>query len=279
MTNEFLTGEEPATPETKPWYDGSDEDTVGYLKNKKWDTESPLKVLEAYRNLEKFHGVPADKILKLPVDDNPEAWGQIYNRLGRPETPDKYGYEAIKLPEGSELDKDIVSRFDAIFHKTGVSKSQRDAVLNEYLSFEATRIKEGADKLEQEKAVHINALKKEWGQHFDERVQLARQAFKAFLPEGLDKDVVAEAFENTIGLANAAKMFANLADKLGEDKFHDDSGATDRSFGYTREQAINDLNTLKAELKADSNRLSLYNSGKGMDYDKVMRLNKIISGA
>lgn len=266
--------------DVKPWYDGADQDTIGYLQNKKWDTESPLKVLEGYRNLEKFHGVPADKIIKIPTDDNQEAWGQVYNKLGRPETPDKYGFDSIKAPEGVELDKEIIGRFDQLFHKSGISKSQRDNILNEYVQFEAARSQDMAAKLEQEKTIQLDALKRDWGSKFDERVELAKRAFRSFLPEGLDKDEVASAFEASVGPAVAAKLFANLADRLGEDKFHDEANNTGATpFGYTREQAVNDRNNLMAELKSDRTRLDAYNRGKGLDYDKMARLNKIIAGA
>lgn len=263
----------------KPWYDGADDDIIGYLQNKKWDKESPLKVLEGYRNLEKFHGVPADKIIKLPSDDNPDAWDSIYSKLGRPETPDKYGFDSLKIPEGVDVNKERISKFDTIFHKSGITKSQRDYVLNEYLQFEAQVNQETQSKYEQEKAIQLDALKQEWGGKYDERLDLARRALKSFLPDGVDKDEVAAAFEMSVGPAIAAKMFANLADKLSEDKFHDDSGNNETKFGYSREQAVNDRNTLMAELKSDRTRLDAYNRGKGFDYEKMARLNKIIAGA
>lgn len=279
MTDQVTEPQNTPTQIDKPWYDGADADTIGYIQNKKWDKESPLKVLEGYRNLEKFHGVPADKIIKLPASDDPAEWGAIYDRLGRPESPDKYGMDSIQVPEGVELDSETVNKFDALFHQSGITKSQRDKILNEYVKFEGERTAAMQQKIDQETAIQVDALKKEWGSKFDERVDMARRAFKSFLPDGADKDAVAAAFEQSVGPAVAAKMFANLADKLGEDKFHDDSEPADQRFGYSREQAINDKNTLMNELKSDRSRLDAYNRGKGLDYEKMMRLNKIIAGA
>ena len=266
--------------DVKPWFDGADPETVGYIQNKGWDKESPLKAVEGYRNLEKFHGVPADQIIKMPKEGDTDAWNNVYSRLGRPESPDKYGMDSIKLPEGAELDSENIGYFDSIFHKAGISKAQRDAILNEYVGFEHKRTSELSTKFEQEKTIQVEALKKEWGAHYDERTELSKRAFKAFLPEGVNKDEVAAAFEASVGPAIAAKMFANLADKLGEDKFHDDGNSGgDRKFGYTREQATADRATLMSELKSDRTRLDAYNRGSGLDYDKMARLNKIISGA
>jgi hypothetical protein len=266
----------PQTPESKPWYDGADDDTVGFVQNKKWD--SPLKVIDAYRNLEKFHGVPADQILKMPKGDDIDGWNAVYNRLGRPEAPDKYGNDGLKLPEGIEPDAQLMSKFDDIVHRAGLTKSQRDAVYSEYFTIETQRAEEITQKIEQEKQIQLESLKKEWGDKFGERAELAKRAFRAVLPEGADKEVVAQAFEDTLGPALAAKIFANIADKFTEDKFHDGDAGPDR-FGYTREQAINDKSTLFSEIKTDPQRLATYNKGMGPDYEKVERLQKIIAQA
>ena len=273
---DLATGQ-PDANTNKPWYDGADADTIGYIQNKKWDAETPLKVVESYRNLEKYHGVPADQLIKIPKADDATAWDAVYAKLGRPESPDKYGFDTLSVPEGIEIDKNLIGKFDAIFHKTGATPAQRNAIINAYMQEEAAFAQEHNAKLEQEKAIQVNALKKEWGDKFDERVVLAKRAFKAFLPEGVDKEQVAEALEASLGTAVVAKLFANLAERLGEDKFHDDGGNDTAGFGYSREQAINDKNSLVKEIGADPGRLAAYNKGSGADYEKMMRLLKIIN--
>ncbi len=259
----------------KNWYDGADADTTGFIQNKKWD--NPLKAVNDYRNLEKFHGVPADQIIKLPKGDDTAAWDGVFNKLGRPEAPDKYGRDGLKLPEGFEVNDAELTSFDTLLHKAGLTKAQRDTALNGYFEAKSKEVSSTEEAFVQERAVQEAALKKEWGSKYDERVELARRAFKSFLPEGTDKDTVAAAFERTMGVAVTAKMFANLADKLSEDKFHEDAGTTDRKFGYTKEQAVHDRGALMSELKADPARLGNYNRGVGPDYDKMARLNKMIA--
>lgn len=56
-------------------------DDQAFLANKGW-ADSPQGLLDGYRNLEKLHGAPADKIIKLPND--PADMGEVYERLGRP---------------------------------------------------------------------------------------------------------------------------------------------------------------------------------------------------
>ena len=257
--------------QTKTWYDGADPDTVGYIQNKKWDAESPLKIVESYRNLEKFHGVPADQIIKLPKSGEP--MDAVYNRLGRPESADKYA-----PVEGIEFNADIMKRFDSKFHAAGLNNEQRSAILAEYGNFEKEIQAQNATAIEQEKAIQIDALKKEWGAHYDERLVLAKQAARAMLPDSAQRDEVFQAMESAIGPAVLAKMFANLADKLGEDKIHSGADGGNRQFGYTKEQALNDKNTLINEIKTDPQRLAMYNKGMGNDVEKLLKLNKILSG-
>jgi len=270
-------GQAEGSAGTKAWYEGADADTVGFIQNKKWD--NPLKAVGDYRNLEKYHGVPADQILKLPKSDDTAAWDAVYNRLGRPETPDKYGKDGLKLPEGLAVDDAKLNSFDALLHKNGLTKAQRDNVLNSYFEDMANTVGESDKTIEMERTSQEQALKKEWGSKFDERVELARRAFKAFLPEGVDKETMAATFEKNMGVGITAKMFANIADRMAEDKFHEDNGGSDRKFGYTKEQATHDKNALMSELKADPARLGNYNRGIGPDYDKMGRLNKMISDA
>lgn len=54
---------------------------------------------------------------------------KVYERLGRPETADKYEFKA---PEGKTLEPEIQKRFGAAFHKAGLSQEQAAEVVAEY---------------------------------------------------------------------------------------------------------------------------------------------------
>lgn len=262
-----------AAPAPKTWYEGADPDTVGYIQNKKWDAETPLKVVESYRNLEKFHGVPADQIVKLPKADDVEGWNGVYGRLGRPESADKYA-----PVEGVEIDAEALKRFDGKFHAAGLNDTQRKAILTEYDAYSKQMFEEQEKALAQEKSIQTEALKKEWGANYDERVDLAKRAVRSFLPDTEQREQTLQAIENAVGPAVLAKMFANLADRIGEDKIITGADSGQRAYGYTKEQAVNDRNVLMAEIKADPARLAAYNRGLGSDVEKLTRLNKIMAG-
>lgn len=268
-------GTTPAEGQVAPnWYEGADADTIGFVQNKKWDT--PLKAVEAYRNLEKFHGVPAEQIVKLPPADDVEAWGKVYNRLGRPETPDKYGLDGVKVPEGQEIIKDFLEGFDQKAHAAGLTKAQRDMLTNWYIETNVNSQQKDRETIAQQRAADMTELKSEWGQHFDERLELGRRVLRQALPQGSNKETLAAMVESVLGQKEAAKLFANIGDMIGEDKFV--RSENERAFGYTAEQATNDKNTLMSELRADPVRLANYNKAIGPDYDKMQRLIRIISG-
>lgn len=257
----------------KPWYDGADADTVGFVQNKKW--ENPLQAIDAYRKLETHIGVPPDQILKLPKFDDVDGWNGVWTRLGKPESPDKYG--EVKAPEGVQLDMDRIKHFDNVFHTANMTVEQRQKVVDAVIAYEKQFTDKYVQDLQMEKARQTEALKKEWGDKMPERVELAKRLVRQNVPDGVDKDQFLVAIEDAVGPAAMAKFFAKIADSMGEDKFHDDAAEPGDKFGYTKEQGINDKNALMSAIKADPKRLAMYNTGKGEDYERMMKLNAFIA--
>lgn len=256
------------------WYEGHEfeAEDVGFIQNKGWD--SPVKAIKAYQNLEKFHGVPADQLIKLPKDFNEEgALDPIYTKLGRPESPDKYD---IKLPEGIQVDDNRLNLAKEVGHKIGLNNKQIQALAEFDASYQQEAMANHEKAVAQKQEQELTGLQKEWGTHFEERAELGRRFVRNNLPEGIDKEATLSAIEQAIGTAATLKLFANAGEKSREDSVPDSSG--DRPFGYTREQALADKKALMDELQGDKTRLSNYNSGKGADIEKMKKLNAIIAG-
>lgn len=257
---------------TQPvWYDSAPDEVKGYIQNKGWD--NPIKAVESYQKLEKFQGADENSLIKLPKEDDIEGWGKVYNKLGRPETPD--GYKK-SLPEGASIDDARLNVYTKIAHETGITQKQFEALAkadNEYMaSVMEAHEKERVQKQEDE----YQALIKEWGKNASEREELSRRGARALMPEGVDKEEILSKIEDAIGTAMTLKLFANAGDRLTrEDKIPD--SAENRSFGYTKEQAAYDKKALMSELSADPTRLANYNQGKGPDYDKMQRLLKVLA--
>ena len=128
----------PASPQYSP-------ETQALMTSKKWNTVDDMA--KSYVELEKFRGVPAERLLTLPADEKDEkGWDAIYNRLGRPETFDKYEY---KNESGIELDAESFKGFQKLAHKAGMTNKQfkqaMDAHLNVFKSI-VQKQKEADDK-------------------------------------------------------------------------------------------------------------------------------------
>lgn len=262
--------------ENTPWFESYelDDETKGYIQNKGWD--NPVKAIKSYRELEKFNGANENDLIRLPKDRAAEgAMDAVWNKLGRPESADKY-IEAIEFPDGVQVDKDRIGFYAEIAHKAGITQDQFKAVAQADAEYWGKMIAEKEKQVQATQEAEYNALMQEWGSKASEREELSRRGLRALLPQGVDKDDMISKIEAAIGTAATLKLFANAGDKLArEDRVHDSGG--DRPFGYTREQALSDRNTLMSELKADRNRLDAYNRGHGSDYEKMQRINKIIA--
>ncbi len=253
-----------------PWYNTAPAEVQGYIQNKGWD--DPIKAVKSYQELEKFRGASEDQLLRLPKDPKAEgAFDEIYKRLGRPETADKY---SVDLGEGRQIDETRLNAYRDIAFKAGITQAQFEALAKADAEFMGHAIEEHQKATAAKQEAEYKDLMKEWGGNAAEREELARRGLKAMLPKGANAEDLSAAIESAIGTAATLKLFANVGDKLArEDRVPDSSG--DKPFGYTKEQAIYDKQALMSELKADPSRLANYNKGIGPDYDKMQRLMKL----
>lgn len=251
------------------WYDSFDDETKGYIQNKGWNSEDGTKkMLDSYKNLEKLRGVPEDKLIKIPIEEDAEGWGKVFDKLGRPESKDGYNVDS---PEGVELDADRVNWFKDIAHKNGLNNKQYAQMVKATLEYENQIISRHKEQIEQQKQASIDKLKDDWGSGYDERRHLAERGLAQYLDDSESEKAVA-ALQEAFGHGEVIRMFAKIGEKIGEDKIPWTDG--DTPFGYTKEQAIADIASLKSELSADRERMTSYNNAKGADYEKMQKLLK-----
>lgn len=100
------------------WLDGFNDDLKGYVETKGF--KDPSALADSYRNLEKLRGVPADQLVQLPADmSDMEAMAPVYDRMGRPEAPDKYTNTL-----GDTFDGNTFAQIADQAHKLGLSDVQ-----------------------------------------------------------------------------------------------------------------------------------------------------------
>lgn len=200
----------PAAPAAPSWLNGADETTIGYVQNKGW-TE-PTQVLEGYRNLEKLLG--ADKagnaVIIPKADADPKEWGAVFDRLGRPSSPDGY---KVQLPQGG--DQNVHNASLAKFHELGLTKTQGEALMGWYnglveQSSQATEAQRQA-AFQQEDA----ALKMEWGQAYTQNLAQAQTGARGL---GLDSATI-DKLSDALGHKATMSLLHKVGAGMREDSF------------------------------------------------------------
>ena len=69
--------------------------------------------------------------VRLPQDDSPEAWGKVWNRLGRPDNAEQYQATISNL-EGVEWDSSRINDFRSVAHQAGLTNKQVKTMFDWY---------------------------------------------------------------------------------------------------------------------------------------------------
>jgi hypothetical protein len=102
--------------------------------------------------------------LKLPpANARPEAWAEVYNKLGRPESPEGYEITPPPLPEGVTFDETEAKGFYQHAHTLGLTTRQVQGVMEYYGDYTA-RLLERSQHQTRSTAEHtLDGLRQEFG--------------------------------------------------------------------------------------------------------------------
>ena len=138
---------------------------------------SPIKDVEnlarSYVNAQRLIG--ADKI-PVPVNPTDEDLDNIYNRLGRPESVD--GYEIAV--DGNIVTEDVARSYADIAHKLRLTPDQASGIMDYYRSMASQASEVTAEAETQQRSQTEMALRKEWGDDFDVRIEDAGKIAQQF---------------------------------------------------------------------------------------------------
>jgi len=156
--------------------------------------------------------------VRIPGEDaTDEERREFFAKLGRPETPEGYQFKRPELPEGfvrpEEVEQDEKT-FAAHAHELGLTQAQAQALYDFY----AGLMTKSYERSMQEQARALEALKGEWGQQFQERVELAHRAAKA-----LGGDEFIDYLEQSRMGDNPhlVRAFYEAGRRMAEDTLHD----------------------------------------------------------
>ncbi len=235
--------------------------------------KSPDDVMKSYRNLETATGVPPERLIKLPSAKDagdPKVWNDIYTKLGRPETADKY---VIPLPEGDK--GEFATAVKPWMHEAGLSQSQATKLATKWNEHLAATQKQQLAELETSNATEVTALKQAWGTNYEERAGLVDRAAETF---GMKQEQL-DALKTVLGPKGAMEFLYNIGSKIAvEDRTVPGMSGQSTTMGVmTPEQATARLQEIRRG--GDKDYAKLFNSSdpkqRAEARNEVRRLSEI----
>src|SRR3990167_9967125 len=134
--------------EDKKGQDGSGQPPITFDKWRETIPEdirndASLKDIKDLTGLAKGY-VSAQKLIgskiNIPKEGDEAAWNDLYGKLGRPESPDKYQVKRPELPKEMGYDENAEKQFLPVAHKIGLNGKQVDALVAFQFEMEKTRL-------------------------------------------------------------------------------------------------------------------------------------------
>lgn len=237
-------------------FEGLSQEAMEFVNNKGFKTIED--VVNGYRNYEKYQGVPQEKLLKLPDENNADEVNAFYKKLGRPDKAEDYKFE---IAEGQ--DDAIAKAIAPELFKIGLSQKQAAAI---YKTLETAKIEQG--KAAEAAAIKAEEdLKSEWGSNYDNNLKAAQQAAKI---AGVTPEQI-EALQKATDYKTVMNIFKNLASKFGEDVLRGAGNNQQSRFALTPQQAREKIE----QLKSNAEWVAKMNSGDKaalQEYDELAKI-------
>lgn len=162
---------------------------------------------------------------KIPIPAKPDApeWEVVYDRLGRPKTPDEY--ELVRpenYPAELPYDEEAEKGFRDLGHKLGLNKAQMKGIYDYYMATTMGGFERARGEVETYRAEAEATLRGEWGLAYDKNLAGAQRVVKQFADEK-DLVVLQQIGDNPAVL----RFMAKIANVIGEDKAVGDGAPRD----------------------------------------------------
>ncbi len=213
MPDDVDTGE--AETEGTALVDALPEDLKESPNLQKFKTVGDLA--KGYTESEKHIGDARKGYVKLPAADSPtkeKELDAVYTSLGKPASAEKYEIQRPQLPEDMPYDEGLETDFKNAAYGANLSNQQAQ-VLADWFSERQTSEMAGN---EEEGQQVITALKQEWGNDFDAKMEAMKKGVADFA--GDDEEIMQLLSVSRIGNnPKWIKGFAKYGEMLGEGKF------------------------------------------------------------
>ena len=199
-----------------------------------------------------------DKVAVPNKNSTEDQWNEVYAKLGRPDTPEKYVLNVKS--DVVNMDEGAIKNFAEHSHKLGLNNKQAEGILDFYKNNMEGSLQQAKIDTETAQAQSEQQLRSEWGRDFDSKVQQAGAIAKANInPEVLDMQLK----DGTrIGdHPEIIKGFAKIAGMMSEDKMV-----------ATESESVNSVTDIETEISSITNDTDgpYWNKGHP-DHDKIVQ--------
>lgn len=234
--------EEPGEQAAADWRLGLEDDLAGLVQQKGW--RSAKDVLTSYRNLEKMLG--GDRLALPAKDAGPEAWGPVWDKLGRPTDAAGYAFQAPGEgdPGGGDYDGPTAQWFRDTAFELGLTQAQAKKLHDSFLErFGQAKVTAPEAPVY---AVQEPDLKSLWGRQHDRNMAAARRAYGTFLGDEAQFNQIADG----VGTTALLDLLAKVGHATSEDSM---TGRADARNGGPRSaaEALGEIGRLQTAAKAD----------------------------
>lgn len=142
----------------------------------------------------------------------------------RPEKPEDYIFPAAQLPEGVKPNGEMEAWYRSTAHELGLSQEQAEGLFKKFNDMQISAVTMDVQNREKARVEAVDALKKEWGQAYDENIEVMKRAVTQFGGDDF------KAFMDESGLGNnpvIIKTFVAIGKAMGEDKWLQGSAPAD----------------------------------------------------
>lgn len=242
------------------WHSTFQGEDLGWLQNRgltNLDASAAMAALmQSYRAAEGKLGAPADQLVRLPKDGDPDSQNNFWTKAGRPAKADEYDF-GFDLKEADVSITDLANAMRENAFKYNLPKPAIEGFMKAMREFDAAQ----DAKTTEVEAAQLETLKAElkasWGDHYNENMAVAQRTAAKL---GVDEAMI-NALENTLGFSKAMEMFRAIGTKIqfGEDDFKaSDPGKSPHV--VTKEQALSKIAALRNDgdfrarlMKGDAN--------------------------
>ena len=181
-----------------------------------------------------------DKVAIPNENSTDDQWNEVYGKLGRPESPDKYKLEANS--DVVPLDEGAIKSFAENAHQLGLNNKQAQGILEFYKNSMESSAQQTKIDTETSQAQAEQELRKEWGRSYDDNIKRAAQVAKA----NMNAEILDLTLSDGRRLGDhpeIIKGFANIANLMSEDKMigtGEDNATSGRDLNEEISKIVND---------------------------------------